>query len=456
MWRSRPSRTFNAPNSPALLAGNRRSPPHNWCGARTPVPPSPVALQRAPTRIHQIAQQTKRKPSPIVSRKLLSVFTGAGGLDLGFEAAGFETIGCVELDPVARSTLEMNRPRWPRLPPHDVCELGVSATPETLRVAPGTLDLLIGGPPCQPFSKAGQWAQNGRRGLQDQRADALSGVVELARRLSPRIILLENVPGFVTGKSSAMPWLAGQLGKPNKNGWSYALTWRVLDAADFGVPQHRKRAIVILTRNDLAPPEWPQPVTAEQPPTCWDALHDAPVDELPSPRGFYSGLLSSIPEGRNYQWHTAKGGGKPLFGYRTRYWSFLLKLAKDRPSWTVSAQPGPSTGPFHWDNRPLSVPELKRLQTFPDTWRFSGNPKEQRRQIGNATPCAFAELLARAMMVHLGGAVEGPPRYQVRPASSPVPPEAPLAPVSKEYLHLVGDHSPHAGTGRGPRPRMDR
>ena len=79
--------------------------------------------------------------------------------------------------------------------------------------------------------------------------------------------------------------------------------------------------------------------------------------ELPAARGGWADLLPSIPEGQNYLWHTDRGGGRPLFGYRRRFWSFLLKLSKHRPSWTLSAQPGPSTGPFHWTNRPLAVRE---------------------------------------------------------------------------------------------------
>ena len=102
--------------------------------------------------------------------------------------------------------------------------------------------------------------------------------------------------------------------------------------------------------------------------TTWDALADIepnPGEDL-ALRGKWGDLLASIPEGNNYLWHTDRGGGKPLFGWRRRYWSFLLKLAKSRPSWTIQAQPGPAIGPFHWANRRLSMRELCRLQTFPD------------------------------------------------------------------------------------------
>ena len=112
-----------------------------------------------------------------------------------------------------------------------------------------------------------------------------------------------------------------------------------------------------------------------------------------NPTGKWAGLLKSIPEGKNYLWHTPRGAGEPLFGWRTRYWSFLLKLAKDRPSWTIQAAPGPATGPFHWKSRLLSIEEVARLQTFPIDYEFTGDRRSMLRQIGNAVPCAIGELL---------------------------------------------------------------
>ena len=97
--------------------------------------------------------------------------------------------------------------------------------------------------------------------------------------------------------------------------------------------------------------------------TAWDALADVTPDpcEALGVQGKWAELLPSIPEGQNYLWHTERYGGLRLFGWRRRYWSFLLKLAKNRPSWTIQAQPGPAIGPFHWKSRRLSVRELCRL-----------------------------------------------------------------------------------------------
>lgn len=131
--------------------------------------------------------------------------------------------------------------------------------------------------------------------------------------------------------------------------------------------------------------------------TTWDALGDLP-QHLHDPdlrvSGKWADLLSSIPEGHNYHWHTSRGGGLKLFGWRTRYWTFLLKLAKNRPSWTMQAQPLPATGPFHWANRKLSAQELSRLQTFPDDFKFDCPRYDVQRMIGNAVPSLLAEVLA--------------------------------------------------------------
>src|SRR5262249_53513752 len=138
--------------------------------------------------------------------------------------------------------------------------------------------------------------------------------------------------------------------------------------------------------------------------TVWDAIGD--LDPLPNGEdleitGKWAALLPSIPEGKNYLWHTTRGGGAPLFGWRTRYWSFLLKLAKAQPAWTIPAQPGPATGPFHWNNRHLSARELCRLQTFPDDVIIAGGRRAAQKLLGNAMPSLLAEVLAREIRSQL-------------------------------------------------------
>jgi DNA (cytosine-5)-methyltransferase 1 len=127
----------------------------------------------------------------------------------------------------------------------------------------------------------------------------------------------------------------------------------------------------------------------------------------------------------------------------------LLKLSKRLPAWTITAQPGSAVGPFHWKNRRLSMRELARLQTFPDDYDVLGSRVAYQRQIGNAVPSALAELLAQCIVRQLfrGTTADGLSLLPRR--RTPVAEPEPVAPVPEEYLHLVGDHSPHPGTGRG-------
>ncbi len=166
--------------------------------------------------------------------------------------------------------------------------------------------------------------------------------------------------------------------------------------------------------------------------------------------GYWSDLLATIPEGQNYLWHTNRGGGQPLFGWRTRYWSFLLKLAKSLPSWTIQAQPGSSIGPFHWHNRKLTVAEMCRLQTFPDSLRFDCGRGDAQKMLGNAVPSLIAEVLAWEMRKQFLGDRKRSRGYKlIPPVRSPVPaPERALA-VPKKYRHLIGEHDDHPGEGKG-------
>jgi DNA (cytosine-5)-methyltransferase 1 len=142
----------------------------------------------------------------------------------------------------------------------------------------------------------------------------------------------------------------------------------------------------------------------------------------------------------------------PLFGWRTRFWSFLLKLAKDRPSWTIQAQPGPATGPFHWTNRRLSAQELCRLQTFPDGLTFDCGRNDVQRMLGNAVPSLVAEVIAREIRVQLLDQPAQETKLLPQRRQSPPPPER-VANVPKAYLSLVGEHAEHPGEGLGSRAR---
>jgi DNA (cytosine-5)-methyltransferase 1 len=386
---------------------------------------------------------------------VLSLFTGAGGLDCGLEAAGLETIACIENDGACARTLEENRPSWKLLDCSDVVVAANTLTPEDVGLGRGELAVLAGGPPCQPFSMAGQWVHSGRRGMDDSRALTVFAMLDLVAAFLPRVVLIENVAGFLRGKVSALPFIQERLREINRrHHLRYELQAEVVDAAAYGVPQHRQRVIGVATRDGL-PFRMPPATHAEHPTTAWDAIGDLREDDVPQPGGGWTDLLACIPEGGNYQYLTARGGGEELFGYRTRYWSFLLKLAKDRPSWTVPANPGPATGPFHWDNRPLSARERMRLQSFPDDWHVVGKLRERTRQIGNATPPLLAEVVGRALVEQIlapGYGYQNPPAL-LRPRARKTPgPRRPMA-VPDRFRHVVGPKDAHNGPGRGPSPR---
>jgi DNA (cytosine-5)-methyltransferase 1 len=267
----------------------------------------------------------------------------------------------------------------------------------------------------------------------------------------PKTFLLENVPGLAyRGKTEGLALIARTIETINRDrGVSYTLSVARLNAADFGVPQIRERVFVIGSR-DGAEFTFPEPTHA-CPATAWDAIGDLEADDDPALRlrGKWADLLPSIPEGENYLWHTERGGGLPLFGWRRRYWSFLLKLAKALPSWTIQAQPGPAIGPFHWKSRRLSARELCRLQTVPEGYTVLGNPAAVQRQLGNAVPSALAEALARALRRQLlGDKVDL--RSRLAPTlRGPVPEAEPVREVHPRYLDLVGSHAAHPGTGMG-------
>lgn len=386
----------------------------------------------------------------------VSLFTGAGGLDYGLEAAGFNTSVAVDADGDACATVAASR-NWPVIHSSTV-ELSGADLLSKARLSRGEVDLICAGPPCQPFSKSANWVAGQPAGLKDPRAKVLSDLARFIEDLRPRAILVENVPGFF-GPEKGSGFLDAAIAKINKNqGTAYVPRYAVLNAADYGVPQIRRRLIMVAhvegrefdfpkpTHGPLARTPWL---------TAWDAIADCSSDlggEDLRPKGRWAGLLPSIPEGHNYLFHTERGGGLTLFGWRTRYWSFLLKLAKDQPAWTIPANPPQNAGPFHWDNRLLSTGELLRLQTFPLDVRVVGSRASKQRQLGNAVPSLLAEVLGRAIADQWFGRkpATSEPTLALKSRGAP-PRKRRRLKVTAEYEALVGNHPPHPGKGLGPR-----
>jgi DNA (cytosine-5)-methyltransferase 1 len=389
--------------------------------------------------------------------RVISLFSGAGGLDYGFEAAGFETAVALEIDADCCRTISRSR-TWPTIE-KDIIH---ASTDEILRAAharPGDDDLvLLGGPPCQPFSKSGWWSNGDSRRLMDPRASTLQGYLRVLEESLPAAFLLENVEGLAyKGKNEGLELLLSRIDAINgRQGTKYDPVVLRVNAADYGVPQLRARVLLIGLRAGgrfrMPPATHGEGLGLEPYHTAWDAIGGlAPGNEDVRVRGKWAELLPSIPEGHNYLYHTDRMDGLPLFGWRRRYWSFLLKLAKCRPSWTIQAQPGPATGPFHWENRLLTIRELCRLQTFPDDVEVTENRLSAVRQIGNAVPSLLGEIIARTILGQLFGIkFSTPPKLMPR-RQVPIPHEEKQQPVPEKYLRLVGMHAAHPGTGMGYR-----
>jgi len=386
---------------------------------------------------------------------VVSLFSGIGGLDVGLETAGFDLRACVEIDPVARRALEELYPKWRLFDEGDVYRIN----PADLRAFSGLkkreLTVLAGGPPCQPFSRARAWA-GPPPGKSDPRAKTLRAFFRIAKEFEPRVLLLENVPGLLSAASGYLKAKIRELEK--SSGSKYATSFLDISAESYGVPQRRRRLFVICVR-DGTPVSLPQETHGDSNglkpfTTAWDAIGELDFDSWPAElacQGKWADLLPSIPEGSNYLHHTARGRGEPLFGWRTRYWSFLLKLARDKPAWTLAAQPGPATGPFHWRNRMLSISEMAALQTMPLPRRLSLSIRDGRKLIGNAVPSALGELLGLQIRRVVLSENIARKNLSLIPSTRPVDKVAiRLGRIPRKFLKYRGDWPEHPGPGKGP------
>jgi DNA (cytosine-5)-methyltransferase 1 len=341
----------------------------------------------------------------------ISLFSGAGGLDVGAEQAGVKITHCVEIDPDSAATLRLNAaPNSKVVHQQNVQGFDFGG----LRSAAD--QIVIGGPPCQPFSKNGYWVKNENRASDLDPRNLLDQFIRCLREVRPRGFLFENVESILhpTNLKSLERFvtMANELG--------YSTSQYRSNALDFGVPQRRKRVFVFGVKK--ANVRIPEPF-----PTHQDAkgrglfnsqlpLHRGVrqfIEEYEDPsfaeseedasKGTYFKELCAVTPGRNYMSLSDLPDYKGrTFVHGKRFWNFLFKLHPDEPSITIAAQPGPWVGPFHWTNRRLRVPEIAAIQTFPRHYKFAGSRRSIQRQIGNAVPC----LLGRRMIGHLLEAIE--------------------------------------------------
>lgn len=335
-----------------------------------------------------------------------SFFTGAMGLDIGLERAGLTVTSACENDPHARATITSARPN---LPLHSDIR---TADPNDYT---GT-DVVVGGPPCQAFSTIGK-----RDGLEDARGSLLVTYLELATAIRPRFIVLENVPGMLSIRTRQNQLLIDEIADHLTEA-GYCSRWWLLNAADFGAPQLRRRVIIIAHRNgpiaEFVPTHTKPP--AVPPLNPWLTLRDAlrglcdpaPEHTQFSPqRAHYMRMLGPGQNWRNLPTELreqAMGGAYRSPGGKT---AFFRRLAWDRPAPTLTTTPtAKATTLAHPEElRPLSVAEYLRIQGFPDNWPISGPVNAKYRQLGNAVPTPIGEAVGHTLRRTIGDFDAPPP-----------------------------------------------
>lgn len=370
----------------------------------------------------------------------IDLFSGVGGLSLGFEQAGFNVVAAVEIDPVHAAVHAFNFPSCAVIP-RSIVQVTGDDIRQAAKIGKRRVDVVFGGPPCQGFSLMGQ------RMLDDPRNSLVLEFVRIVKELEPDFFVFENVKGLTLGKHSA--FLDELLAAFTAIGYFVRLPWQVLNAKEYGVPQDRERLILLGHRKGTPLPAYPskdKAVTGA--PTCRDALAD-----LPNADTFDE--LWNTDEVLTKKWGTPSDYAKHLrclepeswaFGYRRAWNSELLtssirtehteiskrrfvetlpgqtepisrffKLPADGVSNTLRAGTDSARGaftsprPIHYRfPRCITVREMARLHGFPDWFRFHETKWHGARQIGNAVPPPLARAIASSIVKALGIAAKRP------------------------------------------------
>lgn len=321
----------------------------------------------------------------------IELFAGAGGLALGVEKAGFDTIGLVELDKDACETLRTNRPKW-NVICDDIANVSGQDLEKMFGIKRGKLDLLSGGAPCQAFSYAGK-----RLGLEDARGTLFYHYAVFLEKLQPKMFLFENVRGLLTHDNGKT--YSTILNIFEKAG--YEIQKEVLNAWDYGVAQKRERLITIGIRKDLVGKiKYSFPEKYEYKPVLRDVLQNVP-ESIGVPYGETKRkIFELVPPGgywRDIDPDVAKAYMKSCWNMEGGRTGILRRMSMDEPSLTVLTSPSQKqTERCHpLEARPFTVRENARCQSFPDEWGFCGSVMSQYKQVGNAVPVNLAYEVAR-------------------------------------------------------------
>lgn len=336
--------------------------------------------------------------------KLISLFSGGGGLDLGLEAAGFETVFASDIDHHSCITLRNGKEaarlkKLPFLQAAEICQADIRelSSKEVMRLAgvkKGEVDLLAGGPPCQAFSVFGK-----RKGIDDPRGLLAYEYLRLLSEIQPKVFLFENVYGLLTiDGGEIFKALCDKLENPGGR-VHYTLSIFRLNAAEYGVPQFRDRVFIIGSREGKLLTDIPKVCTQQ------------PEEKTMGFRTVGHALIGLPRLGVSLANHTSRKHSERII---ERYKNLkhgerdsktrINKLDPKRPSYTiiVGSDKGGGKGHVHpFEPREVSPRESARMQTFPDWWAFSGTSRHPIRQVGNAVPPILAAVIGREIMSKL-------------------------------------------------------
>jgi DNA (cytosine-5)-methyltransferase 1 len=321
--------------------------------------------------------------------KICSLFSGCGGMDLGFKREGFEIVWANDTNHWACETYR--KYFNDTMVEGDVADLDLSKLPDC--------DVIVGGFPCQDFSMISSIWETKQPGLKTERGNLYKHFAKAVLLKKPKIFLAENVKGLLTAnKGKALKTIKSDFQKAG-----YRLHSKVYDFADFGVPQHRRRILIIGVREDTTYSfEPPKPLygPGRKYPyfTAGEALKGAKDvefnNEAPRVSEKTRKMLEIIPEGKNFE-SVPRDSEFYVKGHISHIYR---RLDRNEPAYTIIAAGGGGSWGYHYEEpRPLTNRERARLQTFPDDFCFCGGIAEVRRQIGNAVPPEGMRPFARAI-----------------------------------------------------------
>ncbi|YAI83019.1 MAG: DNA cytosine methyltransferase [cyanobacterium endosymbiont of Rhopalodia sterrenbergii] len=372
----------------------------------------------------------------------IDLFAGAGGMTLGFEQAGFDVLASVEIDPIHCAIHEYNFPFWTTIC-RNIQEITGSEIKQLSKIGNCSIDVIFGGPPCQGFSLIG------KRLLEDERNVLAYHFVRLILELRPKYFVIENVPGMAMGEHKKL--LKNIFNKFSQNNYKIETNYQVLNAANYGIPQNRKRLFLLGCQKELTLPNYPQAISNNPTyksvtknssslpncPTVWDAIKDLPEvnnypelekrdwtivnygtqsnyvkqlrylvdldDDFSYKRSYDKNILTSSLRTK----HTLKSKerfDKTLPG-KTEPTSRFLKLDRDGICNTLRAGT-PSSRGAHTSPRPIhpitsrciTVREAARLHSYPDWFRFHVTKWHGFRQVGNSVPPLLAKAIAKEII----------------------------------------------------------